>query len=137
MGNFAGVVAAAALVLTGCDLGTSKPSSTISPCFRALPQASRAAAPHGRLVSVHRTTGSRVGEALADVAPGQPAIKVDGSVCVVAYKSAGTAGPTVATVTPPTTAPGQPYIVVVIDEQKLTVVGLVHVDRLPRPMHHR
>ena len=129
--------ALAALAVPGCDLGTSKPSSTISPCFRALPAASRAAEPHGRLVSVRRTTGPRVDAALARIAPDHPAITADGSVCVVAYKSVVTTPPSGATTTGSTAPLPQPYIVVVIDEHKLTLVQVVRVDHLPQPMRHR
>lgn len=131
----AALTAVAALALTGCDLGTSKPNSTISPCFRALPTASRAAEPHGRLVNVHRTTGRRIEAALTRVAPDHPTVSADGSVCVVAYRSAVAAAPGGSTTTSgPATPPTQPYIVVVIDEHKLTLVGIAHVDHLP---HHR
>lgn len=116
--------AAATILAAACGTGVSRPSSSVSPCFRALPVADGAAA-HGKLVQIRRMNAAHANAALARLAPGHAPLTATGSMCVVVY-DAGSHPPTMVT----TGMVGR-YVLVVVEERHLTVAGVAVVDHLP------
>ena len=139
----AGVGAVAvAVALTGCQKVTRGVTSSVSPCFRVLPQAHQAVGGQGSFVDVVRIRGGKVGRfprlgssstvpvtTTTTVTPGTAPTR---DVCVVAYR--GTFDATrVQHLTGPNRA-GR-YALVVVSVRTERVRSVVLSDRLPPPLH--
>ena len=138
------VLLAVLAVLPACEKVNSVASS-VSPCFRVLPQARAAVGGQGTFVDVARVSRSalprfgRLGLArrppgtVPPVTPGSTIVGQSG-VCLVAYK--GTFDPTkIVGLVGPARSGHYAVVVVGIRAQRVRAVALV--DKLPSPLHNR
>lgn len=119
-------------------------ASSVSPCFRVLPQARAAVGGQGTLVDVARVSRSampRIGGIVrrprattTSVAPGSTTIPVQREVCLVAYRGTFDASKITNLVGPNRTGR---YAVVVVGIRSQAVRAVELVDRLPKPLHNR
>ncbi len=128
----------ALVVLTGCEKVTRSVGSSVSPCYRALPQAHQAVGGQGTFVDVTRIRGQRVLEFprfRQAVEPAPTSTTVPGEsrdICVVVFK--GTFDPARIPLLSTLTPSGR-YAIVVIPVRKLEVRRVFLTDRLPVGLH--
>ncbi len=144
MKRYAGIVVALLLVLavgSGCQkIGAV--TSSVSPCFKAIPPARDAVGGQGTLVDVARVSRSalplpRINRlplgGVRRQTPPSTDLASQREVCLVAYR--GTFDPNRIAHLAGTSRTGRYAVVVVgIRTQKVHLVMLV--DELPRPLHH-
>ena len=134
-----GVVMAATLpVLCGCQKVTRAVSSSVSPCFRVLPQAHQAVGGQGAFVDVVRIRGPR-GAAFPARVPPRGATTTSTTVganprdvCVVAY--AGTFDTSRVQHLIGANRTGR-YALVIVSVRTQRVRAVALSDRLPPPLH--
>jgi hypothetical protein len=117
-------------------------ASSVSPCFRVLPQARTALGGQGTLVDVARISRSampsigglaRRPRATTSTQPGS-SIPAQREVCLVAYKGSFDASKITHLIGPGRTGR---YAIVVISIRSQQVRAVELVDRLPKPLHNR
>jgi hypothetical protein len=144
-----GAVGLALLVTVGVTTACEKVNtvaSSVSPCFRVLPQARTALGGQGTFVDVARVSRSSMlrlpllgrgprrtttTTTLAQ-APSSTTIPVQHEVCLVAYK--GTFDPTRISPLFGTARTGR-YAIVIVAVKTQRVRAVVLVDKLPKPLH--
>jgi hypothetical protein len=125
------VLPLALLAPTGCEKVRSGVGSSVSPCFRLLPQAHAALGGTGAMVSVVRLRGARVDSFLgAERAVVQEDRR---DVCVIAYRGEFDAAGVEPLVGERRTGA---YAMVVVGVLSQRVRGVLLSDTLPRPLHH-
>jgi hypothetical protein len=133
--------AVAALALVGCQKVTPVVTASVSPCFRALPQAHAALDGQGKFVDVARIRGGAVSEfprlptttLLPAESPAAPTTLAPGrrDVCLVAYS--GPFDPS--RIEHLVRQVGTHYAIVVVGVTSRQVRGVVLTDTLPKPLH--
>jgi len=138
-------VAAAVLItlviaLTGCQKVTRSVTSSVSPCFRVLPQAHQAVGGQGTFIDVARLRGKGVARfapvpttasaMTSTTAP--PLAGTTRDVCVVAYQ--GTFDPSRIEHLRGPDRQGR-YALVVVGVRSQLVRAVVLTDQLPKPLH--
>jgi hypothetical protein len=122
-----------ALALGGCQKVTRKVGSSVSPCFRVLPQAHQALGGQGSFVDVARVRGGpagRFGPVAATPTTATTAPAMD--VCVVAYR--GPFDPERIGHLVGAARQGR-YALVVVGVRSERVRAVALSDRLPSPLH--
>ena len=127
-------VAALALVFlvpAGCEKVHRGISSSVSPCFRVLPQAHAAVGAQGVFVSVARLRGDKINQAFPQ-APAKPPQGDTRDVCVVAYR--GTFVPAKIQHLVGTRQQGT-FALVFVGVRTQQVRAVLLSDTLPPPLH--
>jgi len=136
----AAVLIALVIALTGCQKVTRSVTSSVSPCFRVLPQAHQAVGGQGTFVDVARLRGKGVARfapvpTTAAGTTSTTALPLAGTtrdVCVVAYK--GTFDPSRIEHLRGPDRQGR-YALVVVGVRSQLVRAVVLTDQLPKPLH--
>ena len=139
-------LASAAIVafvaLSGCQKVTRSVTSSVSPCFRVLPQAHQAVGGQGTFVDVARIRGNGVASlprrlmpstSLATTSSSEPSVAgTTRDVCLVAYKGTFDTSRIVHLVGP--NRQGR-YALVVVGVRSQLVRAVLLSDQLPKPLH--
>jgi len=143
MSRLSAAVAAVSVAvgLSGCQKVTRSVSSSVSPCFRVLPQAHEAVGGQGTFVDVARIRGKAVAQFAPRLVtvPGLTTLTTSPSlagttrdVCVVAYK--GTFDPSRITHLRGPNRQGE-YALVIVGVRSQSVRAVVLSNQLPKPLH--